>query len=353
MRSLYLLSLFCLLLSIQALHHIPIQKRAKHNLPTYVESLVNNHNTRLFGTVHIGNPPQEFQVIFDTGSSNFWVPGHTCQGAGNRKTFKPHLSKSFTPIDKKISLQYGKGGAAGNLGKDHVKIAGMNVSNVTFARLTNLNGMGENSNFDGIIGLSFPDIAAGKVPTFLELLLEQGLIEDASFSFYMSPNSSAVILGGVDPRYHVGPFRYFPVREDGYWNVEVESVRVGHSFFDNQQDSDLVVMFDTGTSRIIVGKKMLAFILKETKLKEQITYSKKVLKTLPTIKIEANEELISIPPEAYMMCDDQSCFLGIKTSPGIPSQNLIVLGDIFLKTYYTHFDYGNMRVGIARPAHLA
>jgi hypothetical protein len=263
------------------------------------------------------------------------------------------MSPTFTPLDKSISLQYGKGGAAGKLGKDHVQIAGMNVTNMTFARLNRLNGMDVNSNFDGIIGLAFPDIAAGKVPTFLELLLEQGQIDDASFSFYMSPNSSAVILGGVDSRYHVGPFKYFPVREDGYWNVEVETVRVGHSFYENQSQGDLVVMFDTGTSRIIVGKKMFEFILKETKLKEQVTYQKKLLKTLPTIKIEVNEELISIPPESYMMCDDNSCFLGIKTSPGIPSQNLIILGDIFLKTYYTHFDYGNMRVGLARPSHLA
>jgi hypothetical protein len=353
MRSLYLFSLFCFLLASQALHHIPIHKRAKHRLPTYIESLVNNHNTRLFGTVHVGNPPQEFQVIFDTGSSNFWVPGHDCEGAGNRHKFKPTHSKTFTPIEKSINLQYGKGGAAGVLGKDHVQIAGMNVSNVTFARLTKLNGMGEVSNFDGIIGMAFPDIAAGRVPTFLELLLEQNLIEDASFSFYMSPNSSAVILGGVDPRYHVGHFRYFPVREDGYWNVDVESVRVGHKFHKNKLPGNLVVMFDTGTSRIIVGKDLLNFILHETKLKEQTTYKKDIVKTLPTIKIEVNEELISIPPDSYMMCDDGSCFLGIKTSPGIPSQNLIVLGDIFLKTYYTHFDYGNMRVGLAKPAHLA
>jgi len=75
------------------------------------------------------------------------------------------------------------------------------------------------------------------------------------------------------------------------------------------------------------------------------------LSSYPDIVFTLGGNNFTIPATSYCLNVEGECLLGVMGDALPPSfGNAMILGDVFIRTYYTHFDYGNNRVGFAPAA---
>lgn len=112
------------------------------------EQLKDYANAQYYGSVSIGSPPQTFQVIFDTGSSNLWVPKVGCSHCGNpffgKKTKYNHESSDSYSVDgEDFEIMYGSGSVSGFFSQDSVTLADdIVVTAQRFAEVQDAGGLG-------------------------------------------------------------------------------------------------------------------------------------------------------------------------------------------------------------------
>ena len=171
-------------------------------------------NAQYYATVHIGTPPQEFNVIYDTGSSNLWVPEVNCVNCGysfihKKNKYDKDLSSTFIEDGTDFAIQYGSGAVQGLFQQDTVILAeDITVSKQKFASVHDAKGMGLAyimSTFDGILGLGFDDISVGGVETVFHNAIEQGVVKEGKFAFYLGDEMDGELtFGGYDETKFVG-----------------------------------------------------------------------------------------------------------------------------------------------------
>jgi len=321
-------------------------------------------DAQYFGPITLGTPGQEFTVVFDTGSSNLWVPSSQCPftdlACQLHAKFHSSDSSTYKNNGTTFAIQYGTGAVSGFLGQDVLGIGGLSVKNQTFGLATAEPGITfVVAKFDGILGMAYVTISVDHVTPVWYNIIHQGLVSQPIFSVWLdknpkSGNGGELILGATDSSLYTGTINYTPLINETYWEIEMGVITVGGKAFACSGGCHAVV--DTGTSLIAgpssvmnaLNSKLGAVVLNG----EGIFSSCDVISSLPDISISINSVTYNLTPQDYVLeistlleTECISGFVGIDLPPQLGP--LYILGDVFISTYYTVFDFGNTRVGFA------
>jgi len=321
-------------------------------------------DAQYYGPIEIGTPGQTFKVIFDTGSSNLWVPSATCPiwevACRIHNRYDSKKSSTYKPNGTDFEIQYGSGSMSGFLSTDTTCIAGVCVTDQTFAEATHEPGIAFlAAQFDGILGMGFPQIAVLGVNPVFNNMIEQGVVEAPMFSFWLSRDPNAdlggeLILGGSDPNFYTGEMTYVPVQREGYWEIGMDSMATGGNEIGCNGGCTAIV--DTGSSLLVgpteqtdaINKMIGGVELIPGTGQYMIVCSK--IDTLPDIDFVIGGKAFTLTGRDYVLQVTQlgqtqciSGFMGLD----LPMGPWWILGDVFIGRFYTEFDMGGSRVGFA------
>jgi saccharopepsin len=308
-----------------------------------------------FSDITIGTPPQSFKVILDTGSSNLWVPGADCGSIACylHSKYDATASSSHKQNGSTFEIHYGSGSLTGFVSQDTMSIGDINIKGQDFAEATSEPGLAfAFGRFDGILGLGYDTISVNKiVPPFYKMV-EQKLIDEPVFAFYLADSSdeSEVVFGGVDSSHYEGKITTIPLRRKAYWEVDLDAITFGK---DTAELENTGVILDTGTSLIALPSQLAEMLNAQMGAKKgyQGQYSIDCAKrdSLPDVTFTLSGHNFTIGPYDYTLEVQGSCisvFFGMDIPE--PAGPLAILGDAFLRRYYSIYDLGNNSVGLAK-----
>jgi len=322
-----------------------------------------------YGAMTIGTPAQDFSVLFDTGSANLWVPSTRCCGTEvncpinienaacqYHNTYDDTASTTYVANGSRIFISYGAGPVGGFVSEDTVTVGTAIVQKQLFGEIIfekPVNTFSQEK-FDGIVGLGFPALAANGITPVFTNMWAQGQLEQNLFSFYFNRDYTSSIggsinLGGIDKSHYTGEINYHPVvyPEQGYWSITLQSVSYNGEDLGPISSSCIV---DSGTPVIglptAVADQINELIGGTPNEDGAYTVPCNTVDSLDDVSFYFDDIEYKLAPSDYIIVEG-SGFSKTCTSGIVDTGSMTLMGDVFMRSYYTVFNYGEMSVGFA------
>ncbi|XP_071653146.1 lysosomal aspartic protease-like isoform X1 [Temnothorax longispinosus] len=352
------------------LHRIPLHKTysvEKFSTETMIRlrsgtatvPLINYLNLQYYGVIEIGTPPQTFKILFDTGSSDLWVPSKNCNvsqpACWKHNKYDNTQSTTYVPEGVTFNVSYHNGiwkgvKLYGNLSNDNVTIGDLGVTSQIFGEVLNFSeGFLPWAKCDGILGMGYRALSAFKQNSVFQNMIDQHVVSRPIFSFYLNRNltdviSSELILGGTDSSHYEGEFTYFNVTQKKYWQITMDKFQI-KNYTSCSEGCQAIV--DTGYPHIAGPPLAIEVIYREIGVvNDTVNCDDDYISNLPDINFVIGGKTFRLTGQDYILKLGDKCIPGFQAEPPFDGIEWI-LGDVFIGRYYTVFDMENDRVGFA------
>ncbi|KDQ07014.1 hypothetical protein BOTBODRAFT_181072 [Botryobasidium botryosum FD-172 SS1] len=316
------------------------------------EALTDAQEELWFGTISVGTPAKQYTIDFDTGSSDLFIPSSSCKNCGSHTTYNP--SKTSKDLRKEFSLSYGDGSTtSGEQYSDTVTVAGLTATGQTLGAATSYSDSFTNGPTDGLMGLAFPSLSSYPATPFFNTLISQKKVAAGAFSFFLGESGSELFLGGSDQAHYTGDINWNAVTQEGYWQIALDSVKIGSK----AAVSGLQSIIDSGTTLIVGDTASVATFYKAVPGSQDLSstvgqgFYGFPCNKVPSVSFTFGGKSYPVDPQFFNLGPaSQGSSTCVGALMGQDLGDFWVVGDVFMRSVYTTFDFDNSRVGFATLA---
>ncbi|ANB12362.1 Yps3p [Sugiyamaella lignohabitans] len=349
-------------------------------------ALMNDFSSYLV-SVSIGTPPQTFVAAIDTGSSDLWVSSSNnpyCavnsteirQGLLNcsNSIFDQNSSSTFQVNNSDFLVNYADYTFAQGLwGSDVLDLGGAVLQNSTFA-------VAQEANTTSTFGIGFPaiegtegnDTSSNTYQNIPMILKSQGFIESVAYSLWLNDlrsKTGQLLFGAIDTAKFHGPLYTVPlvssilsIQHPSSMTVVLSGLSLTGSNGDNSSvtSGSILALLDSGTTYTYLPSNIfdsISFSLNAQLNNElgiylvpcsvrdgqsALVYSfsgANITSNLSDILEEATDGSNNVITDSS---NNPLCVL-----PILPSDDMTILGDSFLRSAYVVYDLENFEISIA------
>jgi len=322
------------------------------------------HKTAYYGQVEVGNPRQRFTVVFDTGSGNLMVPSTWCRSRACTQHRRYHRPASTTAQDieadgsrskpgaarDQITVTFGTGEISGVFVEDDVCIGSVCTQARFVAATDESDDPFASFKFDGVLGLALPAMAQGPEFSVMNHMVTNKALKQSLFSVFLSDSDmegSEITFGDLKQEHMASEMFWQPVsRPTGYWQVEIADITLNNK--KQSLCSHCQVAVDTGTSQLAGPTEVINELSRRLNVKSDCSN----FKSLPDLGFVMDDHVLNLKPTDYVDKSSEGCQVALMPLD-VPPPNgpLFILGDPFLRKYYTAYDPVSSRVGFAAARH--